>query len=78
MSLGIRCVWLSLNQELHRQHRGEGGLIIINDVRFVERAEIIREKGVNRSYFFRGMVDKCCWVGIGRSYLPCELHASYL
>lgn len=57
---------------------GEGGLLIINDERFVERAEIIREKGTNRSLFFRGMVDKYSWVDIGSSYLPCELQAAYL
>lgn len=57
---------------------GEGGLLIINDERFVERAEIIREKGTNRSQFFRGMVDKYSWVDIGSSYLPCELQAAYL
>lgn len=57
---------------------GEGGLLIINDERFVLRAEIIREKGTNRSSFFRGMVDKYSWVDIGSSYLPCELQAAYL
>ncbi|MFQ6759437.1 MAG: dTDP-4-amino-4,6-dideoxygalactose transaminase [Deltaproteobacteria bacterium] len=57
---------------------GEGGLLIINDGRFTERAEIIREKGTNRSQFFRGMVDKYSWVDIGSSYLPCELQAAYL
>jgi len=57
---------------------GEGGLLLINDSRFVERAEIIREKGTNRSQFFRGMVDKYSWVDIGSSYLPSELQAAYL
>lgn len=57
---------------------GEGGLIIINDDKFAERAEIIREKGTNRSQFFRGMVDKYQWVDVGSSYLPCELQAAYL
>lgn len=57
---------------------GEGGAIVINDERFVERAEIIREKGTNRSLFFRGMVDKYTWVDIGSSYLPSELNAAYL
>ena len=57
---------------------GEGGLLIINDDRFVERAEIIREKGTNRSQFFRGMVDKYSWIDIGSSYLPGELQAAYL
>ena len=57
---------------------GEGGLLIINEQRFVERAEIIREKGTNRSNFFRGMVDKYTWVDLGSSYLPSELQAAYL
>ena len=57
---------------------GEGGLLIINDERFVQRAEIIREKGTNRSQFFRGMVDKYTWVDAGSSYLPSELQAAYL
>lgn len=57
---------------------GEGGLLIINDERFVVRAEIIREKGTNRSLFFRGMIDKYTWVDVGSSYLPGELQAAYL
>lgn len=57
---------------------GEGGLLIINDEKFVERAEIIREKGTNRSQFFRGMVDKYQWVDVGSSYLPSELQAAFL
>lgn len=57
---------------------GEGGLLIINDEKFKERAEIIREKGTNRSQFFRGMVDKYQWVDIGSSYLPSELQSAYL
>ncbi len=57
---------------------GEGGLLIVNDERFSERAEIIREKGTNRSLFFRGMVDKYSWVDIGSSYLPSELQAAFL
>lgn len=57
---------------------GEGGLLIINDERFAQRAEIIREKGTNRSQFFRGMVDKYTWVDRGSSYLPSELQAAYL
>ncbi|WP_458527210.1 dTDP-4-amino-4,6-dideoxygalactose transaminase [Onishia taeanensis] len=57
---------------------GEGGLLIINDERFSERAEVIREKGTNRSQFYRGMVDKYQWVDIGSSYLPSELQAAYL
>lgn len=57
---------------------GEGGLLIINDDKFVGRAEIVREKGTNRSQFFRGMVDKYSWVDVGSSYLPSELQAAYL
>ena len=57
---------------------GEGGALLINDVRFVERAEIIREKGTNRSLFFRGQVDKYTWVDIGSSYLPSEIIAAFL
>lgn len=57
---------------------GEGGLLIINDADFVPRAEIIREKGTDRSQFFRGMVDKYSWVDVGSSYLPCDLQAAYL
>lgn len=57
---------------------GEGGLLIINDLQFKERAEIIREKGTNRSQFFRGMVDKYSWVDIGSSYLPSDIQAAYL
>lgn len=57
---------------------GEGGLLIINDEQFKERAEVIREKGTNRSQFFRGMVDKYQWVDLGSSYLPGELQAAYL
>jgi dTDP-4-amino-4,6-dideoxygalactose transaminase len=57
---------------------GEGGLLIINDNRFTERAEIIREKGTNRSKFFRGMVDKYSWVDVGSSYLMNDLSAAYL
>lgn len=57
---------------------GEGGLLIINDAQFVQRAEVLREKGTNRSQFFRGMVDKYTWVDLGSSYLPSELQAAYL
>ncbi|MEN6461521.1 MAG: dTDP-4-amino-4,6-dideoxygalactose transaminase [Syntrophomonas sp.] len=57
---------------------GEGGALIINDERFAERAEIIREKGTNRSKFFRGQINKYTWVDIGSSYLPSELNAAYL
>lgn len=57
---------------------GEGGLLLINDSRFLVRAEIIREKGTNRSQFFRGQVDKYTWVDVGSSYLPSELQAAFL
>ena len=57
---------------------GEGGALLINDSRFMDRAEIIREKGTNRSQFFRGEVDKYTWVDIGSSYLPGELIAAFL
>ncbi len=57
---------------------GEGGAILINDDRFAERVEIIREKGTNRSQFFRGQVDKYTWVDIGSSYLPGEIIAAFL
>lgn len=59
-------------------HCGEGGALLINDEKYVERAEIIREKGTNRSQFFRGQVDKYRWVDIGSSYLPGELTAAFL
>jgi dTDP-4-amino-4,6-dideoxygalactose transaminase len=57
---------------------GEGGALIINDPQLVERAEIIREKGTNRSRFYRGQVDKYTWVDIGSSYLPSDILAAYL
>jgi len=57
---------------------GEGGALLINDPSLIERAEIIREKGTNRSRFFRGEVDKYTWVDIGSSYLPSELIGAFL
>lgn len=57
---------------------GEGGALLANEMRFAERAEIIREKGTNRSQFFRGQVDKYTWVDIGSSYLPGEFTAAFL
>ena len=57
---------------------GEGGAILINDPAYNEKAEILREKGTNRSKFFRGQVDKYTWVDFGDSYLPSELNAAYL
>ena len=57
---------------------GEGGALLVNDPALAERAEIIREKGTNRSQFFRGQVDKYTWVDIGSSYLPGEVIAAFL
>ena len=57
---------------------GEGGAVVINNPDYIERAEILREKGTNRAKFFRGQVDKYTWVDFGDSYLPSELNAAYL
>ena len=57
---------------------GEGGALLIKDPDMIERAEIVREKGTNRSKFFRGQIDKYTWVDAGSSYLPSELNAAYL
>ncbi|MGQ4582575.1 dTDP-4-amino-4,6-dideoxygalactose transaminase [Lysobacter sp. F60174L2] len=57
---------------------GEGGALLINDARYIERAEIIREKGTDRSRFFRGQVDKYTWIDVGSSYLPGEVVAAFL
>ena len=57
---------------------GEGGMLVINDTQFIERAEVIREKGTNRSKFFRGEVDKYGWVDVGSSFLPSEIIAAFL
>ena len=57
---------------------GEGGALLINDSSFVDRAEILREKGTNRSRFFRGQVDKYTWVDVGSSYLPSDILAAFL
>ncbi len=59
-------------------HCGEGGALIVNNRRFFELAEVIREKGTNRSQFFRGKVDKYRWISVGSSYLPSEFNAAYL
>jgi dTDP-4-amino-4,6-dideoxygalactose transaminase len=64
--------------ETKNVHCGEGGALILNHAHYRERAEIIREKGTNRSQFFRGAVDKYRWVDIGSSYLPSELLAAFL
>jgi dTDP-4-amino-4,6-dideoxygalactose transaminase len=57
---------------------GEGGALLINDERYIDRAEIIREKGTNRSRFYRGQVDKYTWVDVGSSYLPSDMLAAFL
>jgi len=57
---------------------GEGGALLINDQKYIEDAEILREKGTNRSRFFRGQVDKYTWVNVGSSYLPSEILAAHL
>jgi len=59
-------------------HCGEGGALLINDLKLIDRAEIIREKGTNRKQFFEGKVDKYSWVDIGSSYLMSELSAAFL
>jgi dTDP-4-amino-4,6-dideoxygalactose transaminase len=57
---------------------GEGGALVVNDPRYIERAEIIREKGTNRNRFFRGQVDKYTWIDVGSSYLPSDILAAFL
>jgi dTDP-4-amino-4,6-dideoxygalactose transaminase len=57
---------------------GEGGALLINDPRYIERAEILREKGTDRSRFFRNQVDKYTWVDVGSSYLPSDILAAFL
>lgn len=57
---------------------GEGGALLVNDPSYIEQAEIIREKGTNRSRFFRGQVDKYSWLSLGSSYLPSDMLAAYL
>jgi dTDP-4-amino-4,6-dideoxygalactose transaminase len=64
--------------ETKNLNSGEGGALCINDESLIESAEIIREKGTNRSRFFRGQVDKYSWVDIGSSYIPSELNAAFL
>lgn len=65
-------------QETKNYSMGEGGAIVIKNEDMIEPAEIIREKGTNRSKFFRGEIDKYTWVDVGSSYLPSELNAAYL
>ena len=69
---------LSFHETKNFTSAGEGGLLIINEASLIERSEIIREKGTNRSRFFRGMVDKYTWVDLGSSYLPSDVQAAYL
>ena len=69
---------LSFHETKNLTSGGEGGALVINDKTFIEKAEIIREKGTNRSQFFRGQVDKNTWVDLGSSYLPSELQSAYL
>ncbi len=86
--LGVRSEWGMLGrigafgvQSFHdtkNVHAGEGGALVINDERHLDRAEIMREKGTNRSQFLRGAVDKYSWVDWGSSYLPSELNAAVL
>ncbi len=68
----------SFHETKNHTSAGEGALLIINDEKFCQRAEIIREKGTNRSLFFRGMVDKYSWVDVGSSYLMNDVSAAYL
>jgi dTDP-4-amino-4,6-dideoxygalactose transaminase len=78
-SLGtFGCLATQSFHETKNIHCGEGGALLINDPAMVERAEIIREKGTNRSRFFRGQVDKYTWVDLGSSYLPSDLLAAFL
>lgn len=64
--------------ETKNVHCGEGGALVLGDASYTERAEILREKGTNRSRFFRGQVDKYTWVDVGSSYLPSDLLAAFL
>ena len=57
---------------------GEGGALLVNDERFIERAHVLREKGTNRTKFLQGRIDKYTWVDVGSSYLPSELNAAFL
>lgn len=72
------CLATQSFHETKNFHCGEGGALLINDRSLIERAEIIREKGTNRSRYFRGMVDKYTWVDLGSSYLPSDVLAAFL
>jgi len=77
--LGTRAALSTLSfHETKNVTCGEGGALVINDERYVERAEILREKGTNRSRFFRGMVDKYTWIDVGSSYLMSDVNAAIL
>lgn len=68
----------SFHESKNYTSAGEGGLLIVNDARYCERAEILREKGTNRSKFFRGQIDKYTWVDVGSSFLLNDVSAAYL
>ena len=77
--LGSRGALAALSfHETKNVHCGEGGALLVNDSAFVERAEIVQEKGTNRRRFFRGQVDKYSWVDVGSSFLLSELNAAFL
>lgn len=79
VALGTRSAMSTLSfHETKNVTCGEGGALVINDKRFIDRAEVIREKGTNRSRFFRGMVDKYTWIDIGSSYLLSDINAAIL
>ena len=81
LAVGLYLVLVLATQSFHETKNitcGEGGALLINDERFIERAEIIREKGTNRSRFFRGQVDKYSWVDLGSSYLLSDVLAAFL
>lgn len=74
----IGCLATQSFHETKNFNCGEGGALLINDPQYIERAEVIREKGTNRSRFYRGQVDKYTWVDVGSSYLPSDMLAAYL
>lgn len=74
----IGCLATQSFHETKNFNCGEGGALLINDPQYIERAEVIREKGTNRSRFYRGQVDKYTWVDMGSSYLPSDMLAAYL
>jgi len=74
----LGCLAAQSFHETKNLHCGEGGALLINDPRFIDRAEILREKGTDRSRFFRGEVDKYTWVDVGSSFLPSDILAAFL